>query len=149
MVALVRTSLIYFPDFAQVSSTLETVVLNYNQISFIRWDDVRNRNQLKTFYLKDVALEFITEQLMQLPSLATLDLRDSVLPCCHSTAWIRDIQGSPALTDGVSCSAATSLDGWMLESTTKDQLSAVACSELILFFAKEKRKALISSYLEF
>jgi hypothetical protein len=107
-----------------VALTLKALDVSYNNISFIRADDVADLVQLEKLYLVDVPFLIITDQLTQLPVFSDLLLGQFIL-CCRSTALLKDLGTQPA------CSFATSLGGWKFDDTTKNQLSTTACGECI------------------
>jgi Leucine-rich repeat (LRR) protein len=117
-----------FPDFSQVANTIESIGLSKNRMSLVRADDVKNLILLESLLLYDNPLVFITELFLHLPSITLLDLQNTPLPCCNSTAWLKDL-GSPAETSGVTCSPGTSLVGENLDSITKEQLMGDLCRE--------------------
>jgi Leucine-rich repeat (LRR) protein len=115
-----------FPDFSAVSSTLEEVYLQLNSINSVNKDDLKELSQLKLLNLKFNPLEFISDHLLGLSNMETLNLRGTQLSCCADLVWLKD---SRANITKLTCSSGTSLAGLAFDDLTREQLMADLCRE--------------------
>ncbi|ELT94913.1 hypothetical protein CAPTEDRAFT_192191 [Capitella teleta] len=115
------------PDLHEVSTTMEKLGLQFNQITKISMEDLSYLTKLKWLSLLNNLISTLPDFTQFMPALTELNLEENPLDCCQSTAWLKQVPSSVLNISQFPCKYPSKWNSTDWNATTSDMIWGQPC----------------------